>query len=305
LTNIEFMTVDVFTRSHFAGNPLAVIPDARELAPALMQRVAREFNYSETTFVLPPDDPAHTARVRIFTPLEEIPFAGHPNVGTAYMLGRIGTAFGRRVGPRIVFEEVAGLVEVVLIYEGATLTGAQFDAPHRLHLGDEIVADLICECASLARGDVRLGVHRPIMASVGLTFAIAELTSVEALGRAQPNAAAFAAADARHPSPDTRFSLFLYAHVADDPLRLRARLLAPLTDLHEDPATGSAAAALGALLSGLPGSADGTRRIAVEQGIGIGRPSTMEVTTVTRHGTVERVSISGMCAPVMRGTIEL
>jgi trans-2,3-dihydro-3-hydroxyanthranilate isomerase len=100
---IDYVTVDVFTDQRFGGNPLAVVPDARGIDDALLQKIATEFNYSETTFVFPPDDPAHTARVRIFTPTTEIPFAGHPNVGTAFVLGRQGRAFGRPVGDHMVF----------------------------------------------------------------------------------------------------------------------------------------------------------------------------------------------------------
>src|ERR1700687_821586 len=114
MTQIAYETVDVFTEQRFGGNPLAVIPDARGLGSADMQRIAREFNYSETTFVEPPADPANTAKVRIFTPASELPFAGHPNVGTAFVLGRMRSVFDNAVGDVLRFEEAAGLGPVEL-----------------------------------------------------------------------------------------------------------------------------------------------------------------------------------------------
>src|SRR6202521_2789328 len=115
---LNFVTVDVFTGTQFAGNPLGVVLNAQGLAPAQMQAIAAEFNLAETTFVLPPKDPAHTAEVRIFTPKAEMPFAGHPNVGTAFVLARAGQSYGRAVaGDRLVFEEKAGLVRMELTRE--------------------------------------------------------------------------------------------------------------------------------------------------------------------------------------------
>jgi trans-2,3-dihydro-3-hydroxyanthranilate isomerase len=127
-TRHDYLTVDVFTDRVFAGNPLAVVTDATGLSPAQMQAIAAEFNYSESTFVLPPDDPTHTARVRIFTRQNEIPFAGHPNVGTAFTLARLAERRGQTLGPALLFEEGAGLVPVDLMRDtdarviGATLT---------------------------------------------------------------------------------------------------------------------------------------------------------------------------------------
>src|SRR5882757_5764255 len=125
-----FITVDVFTDRKFGGNPLAVIPDARGLSTEQMQSIAAEFNLAETTFVLPPEDPAHTAHVRIFTPKAEMPFAGHPNVGTAFVLARLGECHGRRItGDRLVFEEKAGLVPLDLTREQGAVVAARLAAP--------------------------------------------------------------------------------------------------------------------------------------------------------------------------------
>src|SRR5215469_8011252 len=141
---VPFETVDVFTDRAFGGNPLAVLTDARGLETGQMQSIAAEFNLAETTFVLPPKDPAHTAEVRIFTPKAEIPFAGHPNVGTAFVLARAGESYGRKIGgDRLVFEEKAGLVPLALDRQSSEVVGARLAAPQRLMLGDELSPDVV------------------------------------------------------------------------------------------------------------------------------------------------------------------
>src|SRR5215831_14246977 len=142
----EFVTVDVFTSQRFGGNPLAVFPDARGLTTDQMQALAGEFNLSETTFVLPPDDPQHHAKVRIFTPRAELPFAGHPNVGTGYVLGQ------RDADPpkHYVFEELAGLVRVHLLRSGHTISGARISAPRALSIDIDIPEDLVAACAGVS-----------------------------------------------------------------------------------------------------------------------------------------------------------
>src|SRR5271163_559619 len=133
---LHFVTVDVFTGTQFAGNPLGVVLNAEGLSGGQMQAIAAEFNLAETTFVLPPKDPANTAEVRIFTPRYEMPFAGHPNVGTAFALARAGTSYGRAVGgDRVIFEEKAGLVPIALLKEAGKLTGARVTSPQLLTLG--------------------------------------------------------------------------------------------------------------------------------------------------------------------------
>src|SRR5689334_11751656 len=196
MPNIAYEVVDVFTISRFGGNPLAVILDARGLADALMQRIAAEFGYSETTFVLPPDDPQHTARVRIFTPTAEVPFAGHPNVGTAFVLARRGAVFGQPVGAQMRFEERAGLVDVTILHDGEAVTGAAITAPRALEVGQEVAVDLVAACASLAPGDVAIDAHPPRVVSVGLPFVVAQLVSRAALAQARPNLERFVEADA-------------------------------------------------------------------------------------------------------------
>jgi trans-2,3-dihydro-3-hydroxyanthranilate isomerase len=156
-----YVTVDVFTPVRFGGNPLAVITDARGLSDGDMARIAREFNYSVTTYVLPPADPTNTERVRIVTPTGEIPFAGHPNVGTGYVLGQIGTAFDRRIGNDLRFEEVTGLVNVELVRDAIEVTGARITAPEPVSIGKSIDPPLAAACVELVESDLRTENHLP------------------------------------------------------------------------------------------------------------------------------------------------
>jgi trans-2,3-dihydro-3-hydroxyanthranilate isomerase len=301
MPQIAYEVVDVFTTSRFGGNPLAVILDARGLADALMQRIAAEFGYSETTFVLPPDDPQHTARVRIFTPTAEVPFAGHPNVGTAFVLARRGTVFGQQIGAQMCFEEHAGLVDVTILHADGAVTGAAITAPRTLEVGQEVAVDLVAACASLTRADVAIDAHPPRVISVGLPFVVAQLASRAALSQARPNLASFVDADAAVPLGDGRFSLFLYVPAPGAPGQFSARMFAPLDNVIEDPATGSASAALAAYHVALLPGQDADLALTVEQGVDMGRPSQIRLQVHKAGGVVRRVVIGGDCVPVMRG----
>ncbi|MBP1885304.1 PhzF family phenazine biosynthesis protein [Sinorhizobium mexicanum] len=305
MTKVSFVTVDVFTSERFAGNQLAVIPDARGLSEAQMQAIATEFGYSEVTFVLPPDDPANTARVRIFTPTTEVPFAGHPNVGTAFVLGRQSEVFGRVPSDHLRFEEKAGLVEIALLRQDSVVTGARIVAPQQLVVGPAIDAATIAACASLPPASMSDRCHAPVRISVGLPFAVAEVRDVETLATARPNVSAFDEANGRYPLAEDSFSLFLYARTQQHPWQIRARMFAPLDNVIEDPATGSASAALGAYLVSLVPEADAEVEIVVEQGVEMGRRSLIMVGVSKREGSISKVGISGDCVTVMRGTIEI
>ncbi len=301
----DFVTVDVFTTERFRGNPLAVFTDARGLGDATMQAIAAEFGYSEITFVLPPEDAQNDARVRIFTPTTEIPFAGHPNVGTAYVLGRLPSLFGKPVGKTLRFEELAGLVTIDLRHEGDAVTGATIRAPQALSVGEtKPDTDLIARCASLTASDIVTTTHAPSFASVGLPFAVAELSGLEALAAASPNIAVFHEAVGRHRQAGADFSLFLYVRSVEDPWKIRARMFAPLDNIMEDPATGSASAALAAFLVQLTPGEDATQTIVIEQGVEMGRRSLITLDVVKKDGKVEDVRISGECVDVIKGAIE-
>lgn len=306
MNSVAYVTVDVFASERFSGNQLAVIPDARGLTDAQMQNIAAEFRYSEATFVLPPEDHANTARVRIFTPTMEVPFAGHPNVGTAFVLGRQRDIFGKPAGNVLRFEEKAGIVEAALTRDAeGHVIGAGIFAPQPLSLGEQVDSETIARCASIDAQSISLTTHAPVIASVGLPFAVAELTNLDMLGKACPNTAAFAEAGRRYSPEDGQFALFLYTRQPEGPWALRARMFAPLDNVIEDPATGSASGALGALLTSLLPESDATVDITIEQGVEMGRRSVIGVTAGKSKGQIESVRISGACAAVMTGSILL
>ncbi len=291
MAEYAFETVDVFTTTRFGGNPLAVLTDARGLSDGAMQQVARELNLSETTFVLPPADGAHTAQVRIFTPLVELPFAGHPNVGTALVLAA-------RTGGQpdsMIFEEAAGLVRISFDWSGAAPM-ARLEAPQPLSLGETIPAAIIAECAGVDESDVLTSIHQPVVAGVGTPFVIAEVTPA-ALARAAGDAAAMRAAAARFPVPPIGFPLHLHAVSGAG---RRTRMFSPLSGIPEDPATGSANVALAALL--LSRSGDDALSITIEQGVEMGRPSLL-FATAHRAADGIRASIGGSAVAVSRGSI--
>ncbi len=302
MPSFEFVTVNVFTGTRFAGNPLAVFPDARGLTDAQMQALAAEFNLSETTFVLPPANPQHHARVRIFTPKVEMPFAGHPNVGTGFVLA------GRMENPpeHLVFEELAGLVRVH-IQRGPddAITGTRIAAPRALSLDIAIPTETVAACAGLKLEDMLTTTHTPLIASVGTPFVIAEVTDLAALSRASPDIAAFRAAAEQFGEISSRFALYLYVQRDGDATRLRARMFAPLGGVLEDPATGSAAAALAALLTSMAPGENADLHYEIEQGVEMGRPSQIIAgAQKTAEGPV-LATVAGSCVNVMRGHVEV
>jgi trans-2,3-dihydro-3-hydroxyanthranilate isomerase len=299
---LQFATVDVFTTDQFSGNPLAVVLNAHGLSSAQMQAIAAEFNLAETTFVLPPLDSAHTAEVRIFTPRHEMPFAGHPNIGTAFVLARSGSSYGRTItGDRVIFEEKAGLVPISLLKDGATVVGARLASPQPLTVGAEIPAELIASACALSIDDIETGNHQPCIASCGAAFILAELKSATALARSLPRADVFHQEVSKHPAT----SILLYTQVDEDTIDIRARMFAPQHGIPEDPATGSANVALIGLLAKLRPEADLDLSKTIAQGVEMGRPSVLQAQAEKRDGVVTATYIGGRCVPVMSGTVEL
>lgn len=297
-TPYRYVTADVFTDRMFLGNPVAVVLDAAGLSAVQMQAIAREFDYTETTFVLPPQDPAHTAEVRIFTPSREVPFAGHPNIGTAFILAREAAARGELLD-RIVFEEAAGLVAISLLRDGGEVSGAELASPEPLSRRGQVPAGQAAACLSLAAGDLR-SAHAPQVLSVGLPFLVVELATREALRRARPDRAAF---DAVLPLDG---ATAVYAYTRDGcpdetGCDLQARMFTPR--MTEDPATGSATAATAALLAELAGGVDLTLRVG--QGADMGRPSVL-LARVSRQDRAEAVAyVGGQCVAVMEGVLRV
>jgi trans-2,3-dihydro-3-hydroxyanthranilate isomerase len=294
----RFLTCDVFTATRFGGNQLAVLPEASGLSDRQMQRIAREFNFSETTFVLPPER-GHTRRLRIFTPVAELPFAGHPNVGTAFVLATIGELGPLDASVKITFEEKAGPVPLTVERRDG-LIRCELAAPERLILGRSIGADILARALSLAADDIVTRTHPPQVASVGLRFLLAELRDRAALERARPRLDGFEALAGEGMPPD----VLLYVHTRDE-FDIRARMFAPFDGVPEDPATGSANCALAALLAGYDPAQTRSFRWRVAQGVEMGRPSVLEISAEKRDGEVVEARVAGTSVLVSEGEIEV
>ena len=295
----RFYTCDVFTRDRFGGNQLAVLPSADGLSSRQMQLIAREFNYSETTFVFPAEK-GNTRKVRIFTPAREVPFAGHPNIGTAFVLSTIDD-FGDIQGELTVrFEEEAGLVPVTISTNKRGELWCELTAPQGLTLGETVTAELAASALSLHTADIALGVHLPQVAGVGLPFLIVELRNRDALERASFNMHVLGALEEQGLPPD----VLLYTRSSGD-IDIRARMFAPLDGVPEDPATGSANCALAAMLSYCDPAETGDYNWRIAQGVEMGRPSILDARTQKRGGVVTATMIGGDCVMVSEGTILL
>ncbi|WP_207478268.1 PhzF family phenazine biosynthesis protein [Arenibaculum pallidiluteum] len=295
----SYVTADVFTDRRFGGNPLAVFPDGAGLDGALMQSIARELNLSETVFVLPPETSGGTRRLRIFTPAMELPFAGHPTVGTAVLLAEAG-AFGD--ASEIVFEEGAGPVPVRLERGSdgrvrATLTSPRLPAEVPGLPGPEDLARVIGLPASA------LAVRpAPAAWSAGVCFAVIPLRERSALSAARLDPAAWSASMAEGPAPH------IYPVWMEDWERggdVHVRMFAPAMGIPEDPATGAAAAALVGFLAALRRSADGVARWRVLQGMEMGRPSEIAISAVFAGGRLEAAMVGGGAVTVAKATLEL
>src|SRR5436305_815136 len=295
----RYFICDVFTDTRFGGNQLAVLPDAQGLSDRQMQQIAREFNLSASTVVFPPEA-GHTRKVRIFTPSIEVPFAGHPNVGTAFVLATAGEFGAIEPAITVTFEEKAGLVSIAVRRREDGLIGCELTAPQRLSLGKTVTAQALARAVSLTEDHVVTRTHPPQVASVGLPFLIAELKSRSALERARVNMDGLDALVAEKVTPDVH--LYVHSKVEFD---LRARMFAPLDGVPEDPATGSANCALAGLLSHLDEKPDGSFSWRIAQGVEMGRPSTLEARAEKRGGTVEAIRIGGASVMVSEGFIEV
>ncbi|MBM3605245.1 MAG: PhzF family phenazine biosynthesis protein [Alphaproteobacteria bacterium] len=282
---LEFLVYDVFTDRAFAGNPLAVVMGADGLSGAQMQAIARQFNLSETIFVMSPRNPSHAARVRIFLPLAEIPFAGHPTVGCALHLANGSDG-------RLVLEEEAGTVPVE-IRDGL----AEFEAPVLPVLQPEAPSpEAVAAALGLDADQVGFGQHCPQVAEAGTGFVFAPLRDLQALAQACPAGAAF--------EDLTRQTPKLYAYAPDGD-GFRARMFAPANGIPEDPATGSAAAALAAPLLAAGALTEGETRLLLHQGIEMGRPSRIGLRVTTAAGRLIRVCVSGRAVRVAHGRIRI
>jgi trans-2,3-dihydro-3-hydroxyanthranilate isomerase len=299
MPSFPFLTADVFTSRRFGGNQLAVFPNAVGLDPALMQSIAREFNFSETTFVFPPSDPRHTRRVRIFTPGGELPFAGHPTVGTAFVLAANGDIALTGSETRIVFEEGVGPVPVTIRAENGTPGFAQLSVAKMPEvLPPPPPAPELAGILGLDASDLLDGAVRPEGVSCGVPFLFVPVRDRRTIARARPRADEFARVLGGYATAK------VFVFCADPELpgsHYRARMFAPGIGVPEDPATGSACAAFGGYLGTRDNRLDGTLRWVVEQGFEMGRPSLLEVETDKRAGAITAVRVGGHSVLVSRG----
>jgi trans-2,3-dihydro-3-hydroxyanthranilate isomerase len=289
-----FVIADVFTRTAFGGNQLAVFPDARGLSDRAMQALAREFNFAETTFVLPPADPRHTRRVRIFTPTRELPFAGHPTIGTAAVLA--GRGLVDQTGPRlgVILEEGVGPVAVEVRLDGSV--------PYaRLTREGEVEKPSTRPSRPAAAAAISLS-ERDVLdawfASVGVAFAFVHLASAEAVDRAVLERAAWAASFSKAWAPN----LYLFAGEPAPGSRLYVRMFGPAFGIEEDPATGSGAAALAGCLADRL-TTDGTFAWQIDQGVCMGRPSQLEASAERRGDRTVAVRVGGSTVLVGEGSM--
>jgi trans-2,3-dihydro-3-hydroxyanthranilate isomerase len=292
---IAFHTLDVFTETPFVGNPLAVVLGADGLTTAQMQTIAREFNLSETIFVMAPRDPAHTARVRIFFPTAEIPFAGHPTIGCAILLAEM--AHRGDFSTTITLEEEAGLVPVAVSRQGGRII-AELTAPVLPYPAGG-TPDAALLAAALDLGPEDLGPHAPGVHEGGPRYLYAPLASLAALARARVVEPHWSRLIAVHGVD----SAYLYAKGED--CDFRARLFSPTAGVPEDPATGSASAILAAQLLANGAVPDGTTRLTLHQGVEMGRPSILRLTIAAAGGALAAVRIAGSAVRIGEGRLRL
>lgn len=295
-------TLDVFTDRRFCGNPLAVVGEADALGTEQMQAIARELNLSETVFVLKPQNPAHSARVRIFTPERELPFAGHPTLGTAILLAQLRTSpvNGER-DALIVLEQAIGTVRVGVRLRPGQPPFAEFDAPK---LPEKSVTppsrDRIADALGLLPREIGFENHTPQCLSGGTTFAFVPVAGLEAMAKARVEPAQWASVFPGH----TFGGAYLYTReCVHSGAAFHARMFAPQLGVPEDPATGSAAVCFASVVHDFDGLPDGAHRRVIEQGHEMGRPSAIVLTLVVSGGRLETVRIGGSAVRVIDGTV--
>jgi trans-2,3-dihydro-3-hydroxyanthranilate isomerase len=299
MPSFKYVTADVFTDTRFGGNQLAVFPDASELPVDLMGPIAREFNFSETTFVLPPTNSKYTRRVRIFTPSSELPFAGHPTVGTAFVLATLGQLPLDGAETRIIFEEGVGPVPVTIRAQDGKVRFAQLTAARLPEVGPPPPsAKDLAAMVGLDERDILNGRFAPEAVSCGVFFLLVPVTNRHALAKARPR--------------NDEFERVLRGYVTDkvflfcaDPelpgSHYRARMFAPEIGVPEDPATGSACAGFAGYLAARDSRSDGTLRWVVEQGFEMGRPSILEIEADKDRGSITAIRVGGNSVLVSKG----
>ncbi len=294
----RFITLDVFTRKRFAGNPLGMVFDADGLDTQAMQTIAREFNYSETVFIAPPQDGGHRAAMRIFTPSSELPFAGHPTVGAAVGLAR---ASGGGEQSFVIAEKIGPVACDVRMHD-ADSGFAEFKLPQLPErLGDLPEPAVLAAGLGLEPADIDVQAFPPSRWSAGVPFAIVAVRSLKAAGKAKPNGEAFTQAFGQG-GPAKAYVVCEQAAEAGH--QLHVRMFAPGIGIAEDPATGGALAAFSGLYVAHKRPADGVHKLVLEQGYEMGRPSVLHLTLDVEGGRLREASIGGDAVVVSEGVIE-
>lgn len=297
---LRFVTCDVFTELRHGGNPLAVVFDGEQLDAAAMQRIAAEFNLSETVFVLPPTRPDAAFRLRIFTPAAELPFAGHPTVGAALTLAWRGAVQAHAGRADVVFEEGAGPVPVSVRFDGARPVYAELTAPRAVAVRP-VDPDPTRLAAALGFEGLLPGLRgwAPVVADCGVPFLMVPLASPAALAVLAPDAAALARLAAE---VDAR-GLYVFAPVEATSAGYRARMFAAGLGIAEDPATGAAASAFAGWVAGREGPASGVWRGVIEQGVEMGRPSRIVLAVDREQGRNGAIRVGGGAVAVSEGQL--
>ncbi len=291
---LDFHVVDVFTTAPFSGNPLAVVLGADGLTGRQMQAITREFNLSETIFVQTPADPAHSAKVRIFCPACELPFAGHPTIGCAILLAEL--AHAGDFACEIVLEEVAGRVPIKVVRRGGAIS-AEFTAPVQptLAAGTPPSPEEAAAALGLAPQDIGFGQHHPLHWQGGPDFLYIPIASRAALRTAAPAASWQTMTDKAATQ-----SVYLYTPADQG---YAARMFAPAHGMPEDPATGSASAILAAQLHAAGALPEGQTHVPLTQGEDMGRPSEIGLTATISGGNLQQIQIKGAAVRVHHGQI--
>lgn len=300
----KFYTLDVFTEEALSGNPLAVVRDAQGLDAARMQKIAREFNLSETVFLLPPRDPVNTARVRIFTPSRELPFAGHPTIGAAILIAEMDAPeLLAREDLQIVLEEEIGDVSCTVRHVKGRAPRASFTLPCLPErVGDPGRREIIAAGLGLTLDDIGFDDHEPSLFSAGNPMTFVPLASRDAVARAFPTFPAWMVAFGGMERP----AAFVYCReTVRSGHAFHARMFAPGFGVAEDPATGSAVAALAGVIMAFDPPGDGSHGYTIEQGYEMGRPSLITLGLEVVAGQLVEASIGGCAVIVQQGTIDL
>jgi trans-2,3-dihydro-3-hydroxyanthranilate isomerase len=303
LPTIRYITTDVFTGVRFGGNQLAVIPDARGIPEELLLPIAREFNYSETTFVYPPEHSDHTRRVRIFTPGGEVPFAGHPTIGTSIVLAATGEIPVTDGEARIILEENVGPVPVVIRGVHAGGGWAQLSAAKMPEIGPPVPSrGTLAKMLGLGTEDIMATSERPQAVSCGLPFLIVPLTSVKAVSRSRVSVERWEETLAN------AWASMIWVYAADaagGERHYRARMFAPGISVPEDPATGSAAVTFAGYLAARSRTRSGTLAWTIDQGIEMGRPSRLAIEADKADGAITALRVGGEAVVVSEGAMRI